>query len=188
MPHLPYAFSDDDEFLHPQSGWTLLARAITLDNWLSWRDALPRDHPRRGCLTTAAAANIAALAEGIHAVHRRFPDYRSLGDTPFRVAHWWDPSEESERHDGSVCRFRIENFTSQDIVQHAAACPGIRLDIATGLYVDAILLSPEALPSDRPGPPQSARNPESSPCSRKRQTPRPQTPAPSPPSPPPGPG
>jgi hypothetical protein len=187
MPHLPYAFGDDDEFLHPKHGWLLLARAITLDNWLSWRTALPRDHPRRGQLTAEAAANIAALAEAVHAIHRRLPGYRALGDNPFHVIRWWDPARNSGRQSGTICCFRIEGFSSHDILEHAAACPELCLDAVTGLYVEASLVSPEALSEGHPGPPQSDLRPDPIPCSRTRQTPRPRKPGPAPLSRPPDP-
>lgn len=110
MPHLPYAFHDDDEFCHPTDGWLLLDRTIVFDSWILWRHALPLDRRGRSLLHAEAAALITALAERLHAIHLRMPGYNSLDDTPFVFTRWWNPhSEDEASNSGSSCVFRIKD-------------------------------------------------------------------------------
>lgn len=157
MPHLPYAFDDDDEFEHPTEGWLLLDRTIAFDSWILWRHALPPDRGGRSRLREPAAALITALAERLHAIHQRLPGYASLDDSPFVFPRWWDPDPGSEWSSGGHCLFRIEGH-SGDVVL-AAALSGrntcLRLSTASGGLLDAELLTPDRdpacpLPSLRP--------------------------------------
>lgn len=117
-PHLPYAFSDDDEFHHPVSGWLLLDRSITFDNWLSWRHALPGDRRGFGRLTAAVSEAIITIAAAIHQAHQRFPGYQRLDRSPFIVPRWWDPFADDGWESGRFCLFRVDGHSSRDFMDH----------------------------------------------------------------------
>jgi hypothetical protein len=91
--HCPWSCCKHDEFNHPGLGWTLVFRAITLDNWLLWRDALPPDLVSRKGLTPEVAKSIERLASELHATHQAVPGYSRLSDSPWRVVRWWSPRE-----------------------------------------------------------------------------------------------
>ena len=162
MPHLPYARNDDDEFLHPSGEWFLIDRAITFDNWLLWRHALPFERHERSQLTAPVAATIETLADAIHDIHQAMPGYKGLGDTPFRVSRWWDPSDQEGWQSGGCCLFRIEGFCSADILERADRSPFLSLRAVSGLFVEAGLLNPAARLLDPPGQcPEDASSPGS---------------------------
>lgn len=116
MPHLSYAFDDDDEFEHPTEGWLLLCRAIAFDSWVLWRHALPADRDGREMLNEPTATRIACLAERIHAVHQQMPGYSHLADTPFSFSRWWDPRAPGEWALGGRCSFGIRDQDTEDVL------------------------------------------------------------------------
>lgn len=138
MPHLPYAYDDDDEFQHPVEGWLLIDRTIVFDSWILWRHALPPDRLGRSALDAETAALITALAEQLHAVHLRMPGYSALADTPFVFTRWWDPDSGDEGfRNGSSCVFRIKEQSIQTLVEAVnVAAPG-NLTL-TPLYPDIV--------------------------------------------------
>jgi hypothetical protein len=138
MPHLPYASHDGDEFRHPVEGWLLLCRTIVFDSWILWRHALPTDRSGQAMLDAETAALITALAEQLHAVHLRLPDYAGLDDTPFVFTRWWDPRSEDEAfRNGSSCVFRIKGQSVQALVEAVNAAAPSNLTL-TPLYPDMI--------------------------------------------------
>lgn len=117
-PHLPYAYGDDDEFQHPSGGWYLLDRAITRDNWLTWRHALPQNRHLRNQLPGAISDAIVALAFRIDALHQHLPGYQGLRDCPFVVSRWWDPfASDDNWSSGRSCLLRIEGFASDQLLE-----------------------------------------------------------------------
>jgi hypothetical protein len=170
MPHLPYAQNEGDEFLHPSGEWFLINRAITFDNWLLWRHALPLKRHERRQLTAPVAATIEALAGAIHAVHQTMPGYKGLDDTPFRVSRWWDPSDREGWQSGACCLFLIKGFCSADILEHGARSSSLSLQAVSELFVEANLLSPASQPLDHPDHCSEAA---SNPGSRKSPSRRP---------------
>lgn len=125
MPHLPYAFDDDDEFFHPAEGWLLIDRTIVFDSWILWRHALPITRWGRSRLDDRVVALITALAERIHAFHQQLPGYSSLDDTPFVFSRWWDPVGEGEWGRGGSCVFRIDGHTNRRVLDAFRSTPGM---------------------------------------------------------------
>jgi hypothetical protein len=116
-PHLPYAYSDDDEFHHPVGGWYLIDRAIAYDSWLTWRHALPGPCHLRNSLSVEISDTIIALTTKIDELHRQLPDYRSLVECPFEVVRWWEPYAGDEWASGRCCVLRIGDFTSSQVLK-----------------------------------------------------------------------
>lgn len=153
MPHLPYAFSDDDEFHHPVEGWLLLDRTIVFDSWLLWRHAMPGPPRTQAQLGEDAAATITALAEQLHAVHQRMPGYAALDDTPFVFCRWWEPWDSSGWQSGDRCVFRVRGHGNEAITTAAkslAGFPGqtcLRLAPVSGDWMGARLLTSSTDPA-----------------------------------------
>lgn len=85
-------------------------RAITLDNWLLWRDALPDNPQHWKLLEVPQFETIVELAGRIHAMHQTLPDYRCLSDTPWTVSRWWDPFAEDGWDAGDHCLLRLAGY------------------------------------------------------------------------------
>lgn len=118
--HLPYTESPDEEFQGPSGEWFCHLRAITLDNWLIWRHALPGAEVRRD-VPLEIACNITALGARIAQVHQRFPNYRLLMDTPFHVSRWWDPHDPgTDWAAGRAMLCRIDGFSAQEIARYCS--------------------------------------------------------------------
>jgi hypothetical protein len=115
-----------EEFQGPNGDWFSIYRAIVLDSWLTWKDALP-DQPMTGPLDTDVASAITTLACKIHAAHMQLPDYRRLTQTPFRVGRWWDPFATDGWEDGSRVLIRLEHYSAQ---RFASKIPA-RLELVT---------------------------------------------------------
>lgn len=149
MPHLPWAESDNDEFLHPSHGWYLLSRAIVHDSWLSWRLAIPDDRYARRSMPLHVSTSIAMLAHGIHGVHETIPGYEDLDDNPFHVPRWWDPSADDEWNTGCRILFRIQGLSAS--MFEAAAHekyprnPPIEIKTVSGIHLEATLLMTPAV-------------------------------------------
>lgn len=114
MPfHLRYSESPADEFRTPDGEWLYTLRAITFDNWLLWRHALPEDQQSWHLLDRPAYCNIQRLAKLIHSVHEQFSNYKRLEDTPFSVSCWWDPFDDSGQWvRGDRVLLRIKGYTA----------------------------------------------------------------------------
>lgn len=156
-PHLPYAFCDEDEFHHPVSGWLLMDRSITFDNWLSWRHALPGDRRGYDRLTGAITESIAGLAAAIHEVHQRLPGYQRLDRSPFVIPRWWDPFADDGWESGCYCLFRVDGCCGQDFLDYwEPERSVVNLAVVSESYLEASLLS--TLPAGHaPRPPDSER-------------------------------
>lgn len=110
--HLRCSESPREEFQGPSGEWFSIFRAIVLDSWLTWKDALP-DHPIRGPLDEEIASSITGLALRIHAAHVALPDYRRLSESPFRVSRWWDPFANDDWQTGAKVLLRLEHYSAQ---------------------------------------------------------------------------
>lgn len=110
--HLPYSESPDEEFQGPTGEWFSVYRAIVLDSWLTWKDALP-ERPLRRPIGEEVAKSITALAQKIHGAHIQLPDYRRLSSSPFRVGRWWDPLAADEWSTGTKVLLRLEHYSAQ---------------------------------------------------------------------------
>jgi hypothetical protein len=174
-PHLPYAYSDEDEFLHPLDGWLLLDRAVVYDSWISWRHVLPRGS--RDCQALSGEVNnaILALAAELHAIHQRLPSYRDLGESPFHVTRWWDPFSEDSWSSGKLCIFSLDGLSSDEFIVHWLPVESdLHLEALSDTYVRARLLK---VPAENPGAPRpGAAPPRGRGRSRKRPSPPPGTP------------
>jgi hypothetical protein len=172
--HLPYAYSPENEFLHPSEGWLLLERSVAYDSWISWRHVLPAGMRDCRLLTTEISEAIVALAQGIHQVHELVPGYRHLDKSPFRVLRWWDPFGGHPWNSGRICTFEVDGCRPAEFVGCQPGGSPIRLRQLTATRLRASLNpAPAAGPGSRPACPDVA--------------PRPGTAAPqAPPSPPPG--
>jgi hypothetical protein len=116
--NLSWSTSPEDEFQAPDGAWYYSFRAIVLDSWLLWRDALPPELALRQQLSQPVSDNITALARRLHCFHQSLPDYRQLTDSPFVVTRWWDPSDEDPFwNQGRSCLFRLKNYVSTDLVR-----------------------------------------------------------------------
>lgn len=119
--HLPWSECPEDEFLAPDGNWYYVFRAIVLDSWLLWRDALPPEPDLRLQLDEHIFDSITALARRLHSFHQGLPDYRQLTDSPFTVSRWWDPSDPDPFwNQGRSCLFRLNGYTSQDLANTLA--------------------------------------------------------------------
>lgn len=126
--HLPYAEGPADEFQLPDGSWAYVLRAIVLDSWLLWKHALPEDLALRRRLDAPAVAGITALAAALHSAHCQFPDYRQLGDTPFTVSCWWDPSDTSGLWSGGTRLLgRLAPYSAADLAQRLPALAPLRV-------------------------------------------------------------
>lgn len=175
-PRLPFSSGDRDEFCHPTDGWLLLDRAVTYDNWITWRHALPAAHSARQRLSQPVAQAIAALAHELHLIHQRLANYTELSTTPFLIPRWWDPYAEDQWNTGGICLFRIEDVATQEIIHSWDSHRGqVELRGVSDRHLEATLIT-------APAKGRSARSrPEGSPAAasprRKRQSPPPGTPA-----------
>jgi hypothetical protein len=179
--HLPYAFLPENEFHHPTEGWLLLERSVVFDSWISWRHVLPPG--MRDCRQMSAAVNqaILSLAAALHEVHQRLPDYRSLGDSPFRVARWWDPSSEAPWNTGAACLFQVDGYTSDQFISFVpsrGACA--TLEPVSSVQIKAAVNPAPAAGVDTPRPDAEHRRVRGQP--RKPPSPPPGTPDSGPPS------
>lgn len=113
--HLPCSVAPDEEFQGPDGQWFSIYRAIVLDSWLTWKDALP-GHCRNQRLSTEVACTITALTQRIHAAHMQLPDYRRLSSSPFQVIRWWDPFAKDRWNTGAKVLLRLEHYSAQRLM------------------------------------------------------------------------
>lgn len=141
--HLPYSESPDEEFQGPNGDWFSVYRAIVLDSWLTWKDALP-GRPLRGPMREDVAKAITALAQKIHSAHIQLPDYRRLSSSPFRVGRWWDPLATDEWSTGGNVLLRLEHYNAQRFASKIPARLNLRVRpqsehwVVIGLQDDAL--------------------------------------------------
>lgn len=120
-------------FLHPSQGWIFLEKAVTYDNWLTWRHVLPRDPASRGKLTPSISQLIERLAGALDSLHRKIPGYHQLGSSPYDVIRWWDPHATDGWELGNRCCFLIEDVPPQAML---AALKSSRAGISLNLVQD----------------------------------------------------
>lgn len=124
--HLRCSDSADEEFQGPDGDWFSIYRAIVLDSWLTWKDALP-GQPLNGPLDANVASSITTLARKIHAAHMQLPDYKRLSQTPFRVGRWWDPFATDGWQDGTRVLLRLEHYSAQRFAAKIPARLGLNV-------------------------------------------------------------
>jgi hypothetical protein len=115
-----------ESFLAPDGQVYSTYRAVSFDNWLLWRDALP-DNPALWCrLELPQYQAITELGRRINVMHQAMPDYKRLSDTPFTVSRWWDPLDDEENwHTGSRCLLRIGDYTINQLPLELADRQGL---------------------------------------------------------------
>lgn len=138
--HLPWSEAPEDEFLSPDGNWYYSFRAIVLDSWLLWRDALPLEPELRQLLDEDIYDSITALARRLHAFHQTLPNYKQLADSPFKVTRWWDPSDDDPFWSkGRSCLFRLDGYTSQDIAYALSKKTPLKTRVVTQRYIEVNL-------------------------------------------------
>lgn len=138
--HLSYTETDDEEFQGPTGDWFCDLRAITLDNWLIWRHALP-EPALRPTIPLQVACNVTALAQRIHQAHQRFPNYKLLMDTPFHVSRWWDPGEDDpDWGAGRAMLCRVDGYAATEIARYAAKTTGLVTRVCSQNWIELRLL------------------------------------------------
>lgn len=111
----PATFGPNEEFRTPSGEWYNIYRAICLDSWLIWKDALPDNPYLWDRLNEEAYEAIRSLGARIHALHQLLPNYRRLSESPFTVSHWWDPVDDQGWDAGDRCLLKIEDYTSRNL-------------------------------------------------------------------------
>ena len=99
-------------FRHPSGEEYLLIRSITQDNWLTWRDALPRNPMAWTLLSSFHASWVESLAATLGRVlEASWPGSQKLLESPFRVDRWFDPYDPGTPWgDGRCCRFSVQGL------------------------------------------------------------------------------
>lgn len=111
-------------FIHPSGAQWRLDRAITRDNWLTWRHVLPA--VETDCLTVrykrldpAICRQATRLAKGLHAaLMQQRP--RGVEDCPWTVYRWWRPRDGEPFASGSACEFKVDGINNDELFQSAA--------------------------------------------------------------------
>jgi hypothetical protein len=170
--HLPYAFIPGNEFYHPSDGWLLLERSVVFDSWISWRHVLPNALQDCRRMTPRVNQAILALAAALHEIHQRLPDYRDLGESPFKVSRWWDPDGGYPWDTGSTCLFQISGYTSDEFIayQSPQSSNGVSLQPASDSQIKAVVIQSPASGLDIPDP-DVERPPKPEPRRRRRSPP-----------------
>lgn len=107
-------------FLLPNGSQWRLDRAITRDNWITWRHALPRVETdcltvRYGRLTTETTANIKRLAKGLHGALLELRP-RGIDDCPWTVYRWWRYRDGEPFATGGACEFSVQGLDADDLI------------------------------------------------------------------------
>lgn len=115
-----------ESFLTPGGEVYSTFRAVSFDNWLLWRDALPDNPTLWTRLERPQFEAIQELGRRINVMHQAMPDYRRLSDTPFTVGRWWDPlDDEEDWHTGGRCLLRIGDYAVQQYPLELAERQGL---------------------------------------------------------------
>lgn len=134
--HLSYTDSPDEEFQGPTGEWFCDLRAITLDNWLIWRHALPEPLLRH-LLPLQVACNVTGLAQRIQQTHQRFPNYKLLMDTPFQVSRWWDPTDDDmDWGTGRAMLCRVDGYAASEIARYALKTAGLHARVCSQNWIE----------------------------------------------------
>lgn len=141
--HVPFSECAGDEFQASDGTWYSVFRAVSFDNWLLWRDALPPTDSWHRPLTPAVEVAIAELGRRIHEHHQRLIEYRRLDDSPFRVGRWWDPEGEEPWCSGRRVLLRHKRLTAQEFLRHRPPrCPLEVTVISTAWFELELPLNP----------------------------------------------
>lgn len=128
----------------PNGKTFLLLRAITFDGWLSWKHALSHDASDWHELDAAAVARITAMAQALHAVLDNTQASRLLGDSPYRVARWWNPPSQDPIWDGGRVLLRRSDLTAQQLIDRISATEQLRGVPVTQSWAELQLTTPSA--------------------------------------------
>lgn len=136
-------------------------RAITLDNWLLWRDALPDNPGHWGLLRVPQFEAIVELGGRLHAMHQTLPDYRCLSDTPWTVSRWWDPFADDGWEAGERCLLRLAGYRAEQLpLDWSRRQLGLELKPVSTHWLECSLGAPPApAPPPRNGAPRAGRCP-----------------------------
>jgi DNA-binding transcriptional MocR family regulator len=140
-------------FRHPCGKDYLLLRALTLDNWLTWGDALPSNPQSWPLLESGHAEWIEALARLLdRTLLFARPAAARLGYSPFRVDRWFDPHDPGTVwSEGRICRFAVDEVSPPEFVQagHKAVSPrhmNICVDSAGWIQAEVTAMPPPPKP------------------------------------------
>lgn len=111
-------FIDAPSFLHPNGEVYLLLRAVTLDNWITWKDVLPKNPQSWAHLGEYQASWIEPLAAALNRVLEcAMPGAARLGESPFRVDRWFDPHDPNTPwEEGRCCQFSVMEMDAHHFV------------------------------------------------------------------------
>jgi hypothetical protein len=119
-------------FITPEGERYSVFRAVSYDNWLIWRDALPDNPTLWTRLEQDTFLQIQELGRRLNLMHQALPDYKRLSDTPFTVGRWWDPlDDEGDWDSGSRCLLRIDGY----------AVPQLPLELCSRLGLEVMPVS-----------------------------------------------
>ncbi len=127
-------------FSAPDDKKFLTIRSVVYDSWIIWNDALPFDPQLRKHLNQDIYTNIVDLATRIHKLHQSMPGYKSLCESPFEFILWFDPQDDDPKwNQGKLCRFKINEFTAEEIAYYNTLKKGNKLSIKpmTTMMVEA---------------------------------------------------
>jgi len=118
------------QFLAPDGNKYLTIRSVVYDSWIIWQDALPQDQELRLMITQEIYDNIVELAGRIHKLHQSMPGYKALNESPFEFILWFDPLDtDPDWYLGKKCRFKIHDFTAEEIAYYNTLKKANKLDI-----------------------------------------------------------
>ena len=162
MAAAPPAPDPASHFQAPDGRWYLLWRAVSYDSWLVWRDALPDSHQQRQRLDQRCYDTIVQLGRAIHEIHLRLPEYRRLGDSPFRVGRWWDPDGEPPWCEGRRVLLRHRHLSAAEFLHYRPPRSELQGQVISHHWLELELPLKPAPAADGPAMPPPA--PQSDHC------------------------
>jgi hypothetical protein len=145
---------DERRFRHPNGESYLLLRAVTLDNWITWRDVLPKNPQSRELLSEYQAGWIEPLALTLHRILEcSWPGASKLGESPFKVDRWFDPHDPGTPwEEGRCCQFSVREVSPERFVANGRKLITpryIKLGVNLAGWIQAELLAVPPLPKGR---------------------------------------
>ena len=111
------SFPEDSFFDHPDGHRYLLIRSVVHNGWLTWADVLPSDRSLWSELDLITASRIKAVATKILEFASLLPDFQKhSAEKPWKVANWWDPSDDGEHFSGSTVFLRHNQFSCHELL------------------------------------------------------------------------
>ena len=109
---------DERRFTHPNGKTYPLLRAVTLDNWICWRDVLPKNPQSHALLSDRQVGWIEPLAATLYRILEcSWPGAAKLGESPFRVDRWFDPHDPGTPwEEGRCCQFFVAELNPERFV------------------------------------------------------------------------